>query len=960
MSTTTPTPIEITVGLNRQFIDKTGAAQLSSPNRFTRTNTTLAGLSAHIAAGYPWMPAIVDDGARRKQEHANAATVCALDIDAGMTIEQALEHPFIAAHCGLLQSSASHSAVHHKFRLVFVFPNPVEGYQNIRICNQYLAHVVGSSDRACIDASRFFYGAKGFTPSLLQDVELPTTFVDDAIAWAEAEKTAKKTRFTPPKTTVKPSASHDMDDEALLLSALDAIPPNCEYNGWIAVGMALHEILGESGFNVWDGWSSRASNYDAGQMASKWRSFDGREGDPATIFGIAKAHGWKQPKQPRYFNHKTPPRTNAGAEDGGSCDDEKSQNFGYYARGKEADGFPLNVKEWDDKSKRPVDVKLPSHGAIAQYFLGKYEGRIGRVNDDLYLFSPVSGLAEKLGREDLLTLIRDELKTCVADMRGRVGPSILWPMVDEASHGWKDLCGKDIRATAPKIRLDSPNGPLIPLANGVLNLETRVLTTFAEEADRGNLFSYKAAVWYSPLQLAPRWLQYLAECVDPRDVELLQAVTFATIAGRYDLKFNVELVGGRDCGKSVTQRLIAACFGAKQSPVVAPVSFRKLLNPEKQFATMTAVGKKLITVADTKGFVGSSEVFKQMTSGGDSLEAEGKGRDSTGFVFEGIIWTAGNDVIRFSDDDDATRSRRLIIRFPHTITADKQEPLLSWDKDGITPTGAFAPELAGILNWALLASATAETTIKTAKEAASNNADLASVGQPLAQWVNQCVALGSGFSETIGQANTAGSLYESYFNWCHGNNVKPVGTDKFTPQFLEYTTKFQSIVPVEKVHLVQKRVNIITGVGLIYKREQLDEFVLNGGRDVQGNWLVPREPEVANPELDDVVIDVDPELTHGAGLEAAFELDPLATQQLTPIEPPPITPDWVPSIGDRVAVLRDAGWVVAELLAIPRNDKNGANRTSFFKVAFLNGDVAHIWKITDLRLLESQRVMVAA
>jgi hypothetical protein len=293
---TDPAPIAFTVGLNREFIDKTGKTRLSEPGQFEAVTGGLLELSQHISRGFAWMPAVLDGGARRKQEFANSADAAALDIDDGMTIAEALTHPFIAAHCGLLQPSASHTAEHHKYRLIFVYPHRVEGYQTIRICNSYLAHVVGSADRACKDASRFFFGAKGSQPALVQEVLLPERFVQDALAWDETETVVKPQRDPAPKKIATETRAAEQGDATLMMEALQAIPPDCDYNDWIAIGMALAGILGAGGFNVWDSWSSGGSNYDAGQMAPKWESFAGSTGDPATIFGIAKHHGWRFPR----------------------------------------------------------------------------------------------------------------------------------------------------------------------------------------------------------------------------------------------------------------------------------------------------------------------------------------------------------------------------------------------------------------------------------------------------------------------------------------------------------------------------------------------------------------------------------------------------------------------------------------------------------------------------------------
>lgn len=78
-----------------------------------------------------------------------------------------------------------------------------------------------------------------------------------------------------------------------LLDLLKHVPPaSCDYNEWVAVGMALkHE-----GYTAddWDSWSRADSRYRSGECKSKWNSFAG-SGDPVTagtIVQMAKDRGW--------------------------------------------------------------------------------------------------------------------------------------------------------------------------------------------------------------------------------------------------------------------------------------------------------------------------------------------------------------------------------------------------------------------------------------------------------------------------------------------------------------------------------------------------------------------------------------------------------------------------------------------------------------------------------------------
>jgi hypothetical protein len=62
-----------------------------------------------------------------------------------------------------------------------------------------------------------------------------------------------------------------------LESCLASIDPSLGYHDWIKVGMAIHHETGggEDGFDLWDDWSSTATNYEGDEdLRSHWLSFN--------------------------------------------------------------------------------------------------------------------------------------------------------------------------------------------------------------------------------------------------------------------------------------------------------------------------------------------------------------------------------------------------------------------------------------------------------------------------------------------------------------------------------------------------------------------------------------------------------------------------------------------------------------------------------------------------------------
>jgi hypothetical protein len=86
-------------------------------------------------------------------------------------------------------------------------------------------------------------------------------------------------------------------DGGLIAEALKHIPADIDRQSWIRIGMALKAALGNSGFELWDGWSSTGTKYDAREMHDQWRSFpeNGRI-TAGTLFYFARQHGWMPPR----------------------------------------------------------------------------------------------------------------------------------------------------------------------------------------------------------------------------------------------------------------------------------------------------------------------------------------------------------------------------------------------------------------------------------------------------------------------------------------------------------------------------------------------------------------------------------------------------------------------------------------------------------------------------------------
>lgn len=87
--------------------------------------------------------------------------------------------------------------------------------------------------------------------------------------------------------------SGDRPDRETILEALEHVPNDFDYDGWVRIGFALYDGLGEGGRDVWERWSATSPNDDAAFTSRKWSSFaKGRSVTVATLLWHAVENGW--------------------------------------------------------------------------------------------------------------------------------------------------------------------------------------------------------------------------------------------------------------------------------------------------------------------------------------------------------------------------------------------------------------------------------------------------------------------------------------------------------------------------------------------------------------------------------------------------------------------------------------------------------------------------------------------
>ena len=99
---------------------------------------------------------------------------------------------------------------------------------------------------------------------------------------------------TAPIPTLPSHQQAPTNDMTTIEAALAYIVPDCAYEEWIDIGMALHSWSATQGFQLWDSWSSKGSKYKPGDCERHWKSFKCGGVTIATLFDYAKRNGYIQ------------------------------------------------------------------------------------------------------------------------------------------------------------------------------------------------------------------------------------------------------------------------------------------------------------------------------------------------------------------------------------------------------------------------------------------------------------------------------------------------------------------------------------------------------------------------------------------------------------------------------------------------------------------------------------------
>ncbi len=261
------------------------------PDGFVKTSMSWADVVDMITMDRAYSASAFKDNYRTSANYLGGNTIAFLDIDDGLTFEQA--KTMFAALQVILVTTRSHQKDKHgitcdRFRVILRLAEPMYlNEENYRIAMESIFNLFGSvADIQTKDPSRFFFASP-------DDSVIYYTNGTQLFDWREPYEQELRRRAI--EDYRKRELARNQFDKGFgdvtmdnAAKAILRIDPDENYDKWIEVGMALKSEFGDSGFQIWDSWSMGGSKYSEREMDRKWKSFKGDGIKIGTLFHLSK------------------------------------------------------------------------------------------------------------------------------------------------------------------------------------------------------------------------------------------------------------------------------------------------------------------------------------------------------------------------------------------------------------------------------------------------------------------------------------------------------------------------------------------------------------------------------------------------------------------------------------------------------------------------------------------------
>ena len=473
-----------------------------------------------------------------------------------------------------------------------------------------------------------------------------------------------------------------------------------DYEEWVAVGMALHQI-DDLLLNDWIEWSAQSSHFEDGCCEEKWGSFERLPGghSPEGARGLKTLRA--KAKEDGYVNlggFEVPnleviqKRVAADMAEMGIEMHLGPQNLFPNRRLGEKFGYGEEGEDEDDEDGgdgscfmgRKKGSRNPPSSEIANFIMPMFMKLGWRYDAKFDVFMQYEKHRGVWNKQDHSKDFKQQVQFQLENLN--------------LPNGYSTNLISDVTSLLEGhiAHYDWCNDPTrLAFLNGVLELDT---DEFVEHSPDNYItwgldFKYDPTADPGPIT---EWL-FRTQYGDEARVQVLRAWLRSCLVGKgNEIQRFLEVIGPGGRGKSTFANLCCALVGCGN---FASTTLNQL--EQSRFELSSIKGKRLTLINDSERYGGSAQTFKALT-GGDSLRYEEKLKSiGEPFVYTGMVMVAANEPIQTTDNTSGLSRRRLTIEFNRSLynKSSEAKDMIKIDKGHIS--GLWKDYLPGLVNWVL-------------------------------------------------------------------------------------------------------------------------------------------------------------------------------------------------------------------------------------------------------------------
>ena len=561
-----------------------------------------------------------------------------------------------------------------------------------------------------------------------------------------------------------------------------------DYEEWLAVGMALHQI-DDSLLADWVEWSQLAPNFQEGVCEDKWSSFERLPGGPnpegarglPTLAAKAKEDGFLElggfvVESPEVLAQKA-----ADLFDGMDISFGNSGSMQQMLREMMPEPDEGMNGAIDKITKGKGTPKTPPASELTDIVVGKvYEigWRYDPSFDTFMFYQSKKGVWR---REQYKNEFRSEVQNLFVTQE------------ISAPSGYTSHLLSDVVSLSQALLVHpywDDDTDRLAFSNGVLEISSGEFM----DHDREHHITWGLDFEYDPhAEPGPiiDWLRR-TQYGDEERVQVLRAWLRACLMGRgHELQRFLEVIGPGGRGKSTFANLCCALVGNGN---YGSTTLNQI--EQSRFEVASIKGKRLTLINDSERYGGSAQIFKALT-GGDNLRYEEKNKNvGEPFVYTGMVMVCANEPIQTTDNTSGLTRRRLTLEFNRPLYDKSSEAKEMIKLDNGIVRGLWKDYLPGLVNWvlAMTEQEMREYLLDTYEKVPSLKRvrnEIMLNSNNLVEWLQSEVVHAPEAVSAVGKKipaakdeperylNSKFHLYPSYCSYCEDTGSKPVGQKRF-------------------------------------------------------------------------------------------------------------------------------------------------------------------------------------